>query len=70
MCRQSRQWAPYFLLMSGTTDECSEQVRRGLMIKCICGREWPCEHKPESWHTPVGIRLEDIDTDPDEVEDE
>jgi hypothetical protein len=34
------------------------------MIKCICGREWPCEHKPESWHTPAGVRVEDLlDTD-------
>jgi hypothetical protein len=26
---------------------------------CTCGREWPCGHWPASWHTPVGIRVDD-----------
>ena len=33
------------------------------MIKCECGREWPCEHAPQSWHTPAGVEDEEEEDD-------
>jgi hypothetical protein len=39
------------------------------MVKCTCGREWPCSHIPTSWHAPIGVHVDDAQSNPSKAED-